>query len=167
MRREAKRRIQVSVDPTVFRVLSLPPDDAGSPAVTGALSRYARLVAIANRDLESIFSRAEWNALASLLNGNLSLTEDPGDCSRLALVRAELVAAVRLGILPPGWSGARRRDREAGEALIAKFDRLGDLHGEAIAAAVADFWRRPGGSVDPGSDPWWTVQFRISQRGSQ
>ncbi len=153
-----KRRISLIVDEDVFRVLALDPEEHGATPVSAALSRYADHIARASARVASRLDRAEWNALADVLNGCADLWDYAGfRMTYLMLVRAEVEDGIQLVALDEKWHLAER-----GKVLLRKLARMTELEGDAIAAAIRFFlWAcSHGNTIDHAVDEWWTLAYR-------
>ena len=165
-----KLQISLTIGEDLFRALALDPKEHGAVQVTAALARYAEHVGRAARRVEEAIIRAEWNALADVLNGCADLwdySETP--FSHLLLIRACVEDGHRLDGLGYKWFG----DGQAGDRgirdLLCKLGKMTDLEGDAIAAAVRFFWMdaRPGrGRIDHSTDEWWTLAYRTGKESA-
>jgi hypothetical protein len=156
------RQISMIVDDDAFRVLALEPGRNGDGAtqIRAALARYADHIGRAAREMEKILTRAEWNALADVLNGCADLWDLTGTpLSHLLLIRAEIEDGHRLDGLGHKWFGDGAAGDKGIKTLLAKLAKLTDLHGDAIAAAVRYFSSHTE-SIDHNEHPWWSLAYR-------
>ena len=155
----AHRRLALTLTPdtlaaaaTLGRDLSPDPDRArgdASMAVTGALAEYAAAIDRAARELDPVLTRAEWNAVADVMNGCADLYDYVGpQMSPLVMVTANLQDTPGIG---EKW-GIDTAD------LCRRLAALTPTHGYAILAAVRWFWTHL--QIDHGRDEWWTPAFR-------
>jgi hypothetical protein len=159
-----KRRIQLSVDGDVFRVLALDPERHGAVPVSAALARYAQHIARASREVEYLLDRDEWNLLADVLKGRDTLRDHPGrPLSHLLLIKAMVEDGHRLDGVGYKWFGNEAGDARV-RALVKRLNGLSDLHGDAIAAAVRYYWDAHE-RVDRQNDEWWKLAFRTQEAG--
>ncbi len=163
------RRINLTLSPhlqAAFRTLALDLEQHGATPITAALARYAEHVGRANRRLERIFDRAEWNAMADVLNGCADLwdySETP--LSQLLMIRANVEDGHRLDGLGHKWFGDGAAGDKAIKSLLTKLGKLTEIEGDAIAAAVRYFWNdaRPGRQqIDHATDEWWKLSERTA-----
>lgn len=154
-----RKRLTLIPDLDALAVLGrdIRPDEEGrwqdaTTAVNGALKRYALLSEQANRELDAVLTRAEWNLIADVNNGCADLYDYAAtDCPALVMIRANVVDGDRL-------EGAGKKWGVDVPGLVAKLDALTPLHGEAIADAVRWFWSHP--DLDHAKDHWWLAAFR-------
>lgn len=151
-----KRRVY-AIPPESLESIGFPVDQITAPQLAACASRYADLVNRASRRLARVIEPGEWELIADALNGCLELT-DPGSSgiAPLMLIRAAVEDSIQLDGFDTRWA-------IDGTALIRKLNKLTDLEGDAIAAAVRYFWAN-GEEIDIGEDKWWTAEFRASKR---
>lgn len=149
-----KRRITIIPDAGALAVLGYDLADAPiTEAVTTACRTAARLVAGATRELEAVLSRAEWNAIADVMNGTADLYDYAGlHAPALMMVAANLLDSPGIG---------KKWKVDVGE-LVAKVNALTPTHGEAILAAVRWFWGHPD-RIDHAKDEWWKAGGRVAR----
>lgn len=143
-------RVLVLPDADALAALGYSLDEDGNTAcMTGPAKRLARLVESATAELGSVLDRAEWNAIADVMNGCADLYDyAESDVPALIMVRANLQDS-------PGIGGKWGIDVPA---LCRRLEALTPLHGEAILCAVRWAWRHCD-EWDP-RDDWWTPAFR-------
>ena len=137
-------------------------EPAGAPQVTGALRRYASLLANAAREIESALDRQEWNYLADVMNGSADLwdwTESPMPAKSLLAANAH--DANELDGAGAKWFGDEEGEKRA-KALVGKLSRMTEIQAEAVTAAIRWFWTHL--EIDHQEDRWWTLAYRLPQR---
>ncbi len=142
-------RITGIPDTDALTVLGYSVDEDGqSLCVTGPAKRLAKLVERAARDIP--LSRAEWNAVADVMNGCADLYDyAESDVPALLMVTANLQDAI----------GIEEKWKVDVKAICRKLNRLTPTHGEAILAAIRWAWRHCD-AWDHSKDEWWTAAFR-------
>lgn len=146
---DPKLRITGIPDRDALTVLGYDLDEDGQTlCITGPQRRLAQLVERAARDIP--LSRAEWNAVADVMNGCADLY-DYAESS----VPAPLMVAANLEDSP----GIGVKWGVDVKALLRKLQRLTPTHGESILAAVRWAWRHVD-AWDQAKDEWWTPAFR-------
>ncbi len=166
-----KRQISLTIDLDLLRALALDPKEHGAVQVAAALARYAEHVGRAARRVEKVLIRAEWNALADVLNGCADLwdySETP--LPHLLMIRADVEDGHRLDGLGCKWFGDGQAGDRGIKDLLCKLGKMTDLEGDAIAAAVRFFWTDPpllgARRIDHGTDEWWTLAYRTGKEGA-
>lgn len=146
---DPKLRITGIPDRDALTVLGYDLDEDGQTlCITGPQRRLAQLVERAARDIP--LSRAEWNAVADVMNGCADLYDyAESSVPALLMVAANLEDSPGIG---EKWSVDAK-------ALLRKLQRLTPTHGEAILAAVRWAWRHVD-AWDHAKDEWWTPAFR-------
>jgi hypothetical protein len=123
-------------------------EDGQTGVIRGPTRRLARLIEQASRDIH--FSRAEWNAVADVMNGCADLYDyADSDVPAGIMVRANLEDSPGLG---EKWGIDVKK-------LLAKIVKLSPTHHEAILCAVRWAWRNVD-AWDHSKDEWWTPAFR-------
>lgn len=127
-------------------------------AINGALAEYAYLIDRAAGELAAVLNRAEWNALADVLNGCADL-HDYGTTpmNPLVLIVAELHDGDRYNGIGAKW-GIDVPD------LCGRLAALTPLHGYAVHAAVRWLWTHSD-AIDHTTAEWWAVGFRRPPAG--
>lgn len=159
-----RRRIQLTVNDDVFRLLALDPKEHGAIQVSAALARYAQHVGWAARTVERTLTRDDWNFFADISNGCADLwdySETP--LSHLLLLKAQVEDGHRLDGAGYKWFGEGEAGDKGIKALLAKLATMTDVHGDAIAAALRHFWANFE-DIDLLTDDWWTLAFRTRPR---
>lgn len=146
-----KGRLTFIPDPDALAVLGYSVEEDGATLCgVGPARRLARLVERAARELDAALSRAEWNAIADVMNGCADLYDyaDTG-VPALLMLRANLQDS----------PGIDRKWKFRIPDLLAKLDALTETHGEAILCAVRWAWRHVE-AWDHSEDEWWQPAFR-------
>jgi hypothetical protein len=186
------RYAQVPVEPELFERLGIDPAEAGvreiraclgslgeilgrgralglsDPIqVAAALDRYGQALAAAREQLDRSFGRAEWNFMADVMNGCLSLQDYTAEPVSTA---AMLLANVQDGHALDGtgykWFGEEDRaesDRRVA-ALAGKLMRLSPIDADAIGQAIREFWDNCE-TINPATDRWWLPRREPRARG--
>lgn len=146
-----QKRLTAIPDLDALAVLGYSTDEDGQTAcVTGPARRLARLVEQATAELRPVIVRAEWNAIADVMNGCADLYDyADSDVPALLMVRANLADSPEIG---EKW-GVDVAD------LCRRLEALTPLHGEAILCAVRWAWRHCD-DWDHTRDEWWEPAFR-------
>jgi len=134
------------------------PDDEGrwnepTTAINGACRRYAMLVEQAGRELASVLSRAEWNAIADVMNGSADLM----DYSETPMVALQMIVPN----LQDGdaLEGTGKKWKIDVADVVRRLQSLTPAHGEAILAAVRWFWSHSA-AIYHSKHQWWHPEFR-------
>jgi hypothetical protein len=166
-----KKRIMLTADDTTLDTLAR---DATAPGVSLAVREYARLLATASREVESQFTRTEWNLMADALNGCLELHDLSGGITYGTMLLAEIGDSHGLNRLGDKWLGVKGKKADDAVAdLLRRIESLAPIHHAAIAASVRWFWDHSttlrivsGNLADPATDEWWRVGFRRKRADS-
>lgn len=131
------------------------PEDGPTAVIQGPARRLARLVERAAAEIK--LDRAEWNAVADVMNGSADLYDYAGsDVPPGLLIRGNLDDTPGIG---EKW-GIKV------PALLKKITALSPIHHEAILCAVRWAWRHCD-EWDHTTDEWWTPAFRRGQRADR
>lgn len=146
-----QRRVTGIPDHAALAVLGYDLDEDGQTGViVGPARRLARLVEGAARELDAVLNRAEWNAIADVLNGCADLYDYADtDIPAILLVRSNLADSPELGAK---W-------QVDVPDLCRRLEALTPLHGEAILCAVRWAWRHCK-AWDHTHASWWEPAFR-------
>jgi hypothetical protein len=125
-------------------------EDGATLCGVGPARRLARLIERASRELDAVLVRAEWNAIADVMNGCADLYDyAESDVPALVMLRYNLTDS----------PGIDKKWKFKLPDLIGKLDALNDTHGEAILCAVRWAWRHCD-DWDHTKDEWWKPAFR-------
>lgn len=150
-----QKRLTAIPDADALAVLGYDTTEDGQTAcVVGPARRLARLVEQATAELAAVLDRAEWNAIADVMNGCADLYDYAGsDVPALLMVRMNLQDSPGLG---EKWGVDV-------PALCRRLEALTPTHGEAILCAVRWAWRNCD-EWDHTKDDWWAPAFRKLKR---
>lgn len=125
-------------------------EDGDTLCGVGPARRLAKLVERASRELDAVLSRAEWNAIADVMNGCADLYDyAESDVPAILMLKHNLMNS----------PGIDKKWKIKLPDLLRKLDSLSDTHGEAILCAVRWAWRHCD-EWDHAKDEWWKPAFR-------
>jgi len=149
------RRVMITVNDSIFAAAGLDPSASGAVEVTAALARLGRLLDGASRAVARKLTRDEWCYLADACNGTLWDWANP----TALVLAANAEDAQALDGLGAKWFGDADSAPRAVAALVAKLSKLSLVEADAVALAIAWFWRHCE-DIDITEDAWWLPAFR-------